>query len=323
MDPASVMPFGDHLEELRKRLVLGLVGVLPIMVVCFVFGGPLLSFILVPLIEALGSAGEPTQLLATSPFETFAAYMKVAIVVGLLVGTPWIVLQAWLFVAPGLYERERRFVYFLIPLSAVLTAAGMTFLYKVLLPVSLYFLILFGTSIVEQHSPTADVPPGITLPSIPILEGDPRDTTLAPGDMWINEDAGELRVMLNDGRVAGMRLSGRGAIAQQYRVGEYVGLVFTLALIFAVAFQLPLVLLLLSWSGLLRPQDVTPYRRHVIFGCAVLGAVLTPQDPGSMVLLGSALYVLFEFGIVLMRFVPARVVAEGFRRSTDANEGDE
>ena len=320
--PMSTMPFGDHLEELRRRLILALLGIVPIFITCLFFGGPLLRFLVAPLTDALRAADQPVRLIATSPIETFAAYLKVSTALAIVIATPWILLQAWLFIAPGLFKRERRFVYFLIPMSVALTGLGLSFLYKVLLPISLTFLIMFGSGLVDQQPGAAALPEGLVLPTVPVLEGDPTAEALTggavpPGSVWINERLGEMRVHAGDGAVLGVRLDSGGAIAQEYRVGEYTSLLFTLGLVMAVAFQLPMVMMLLSWVGLLRPGDVTPYRRYVAFGCAAAGAILTPQDPWSMVLLGVALYVLFEAGIVLMRFVPARAVA-----GTDGREGD-
>lgn len=316
---SMMMSFGDHLEELRGRLILCLLGVGILFVIGLLLGGRLLEFITIPLTEALLDAGQPANLLATSPIETFAAYVKVALVMAALAGVPWVFYQVWLFISPGLYQEERRFVYFLIPLSAVLTAIGFAFLYYILLPISLAFLIRFGTAIVDQNVPVAPVPEGVTLPSVPVLKADPTDP--AVGQYWINESLGQMRVRVRPDETYALRLDSGGAISQIYRVGEYVSLVFWLGIVFALAFQLPLVLMLLNWVGILEPRDITPYRRHVAFGAAAAGALLTPQDPMSMILLGGVLYLLFEFGLLLMRFVPARRVAAGGR--TDADEGDE
>jgi sec-independent protein translocase protein TatC len=325
-----VMSFGDHLEDLRKRLVWALVGIVPLFVAGLVLGGPLLGIIVEPLTTALADAGQPTRLLATSPLETFVAYIKVALALTLTVGAPWIILQLWLFVSPGLYASERRFVFFLVPLSGVLSALGVLFLYYILLPISLFFLIMFGTRLVQTDTPGIDEPPpAVGTVALPQMPGDPSPRAIEgglveTGDVWVNTRLNELRVLLEDGTIAGTPLSmGSAAIAQSYRVGEYVNLVFVLGLVFVIAFQLPMVLMLLSWVGIFEARDLTPYRRQIMFGCGVAGAVLTPQDPFSMLLLGVALYGLFEFGLVLMRFVPARVVAEGFGRGkTDADEGD-
>ncbi|MEO1130176.1 MAG: twin-arginine translocase subunit TatC [Planctomycetota bacterium] len=314
MDAPKIMPFGDHLEELRRRLIWSLAGLIPIFVGCLIFGGDIIAFLLQPLLSALSDAGEPTRLLATSPIETFAAFLKVSTIGALLVGTPWLILQLWLFIAPGLYATERRFVYFLIPFSAVLTFLGMAFLYALLLPVSLTFLIGFGSQLVETNPGQTPLPQGVTLPQAVILETDPtrKDLEALPiGSMWVNEKLGELRIKVEAGEVAGLRLAGDGQISQAYRVGEYISLVFMLALGIGIAFQLPLVLMLLSWVGILEAREITPYRRHVAFGCVIAGAILTPQDPWSLMLLAGALYMLFELGIVLMRFVPARAIASG------------
>ncbi|MCA9307848.1 MAG: twin-arginine translocase subunit TatC, partial [Phycisphaerales bacterium] len=155
------MSFGDHLEDLRRRVIMAGLGFIPIFVLALLFGRPILAFLTIPLTEALRDAGQPAGLLATSPLETFGAYMRVSVIVGVMVAFPWMLYQLWLFVAPGLYTHERRFVYFLVPLSTALTAAAAVFLYKFLLPVSLYFLIAFGSTIVqEDHGtlPPDDVP---------------------------------------------------------------------------------------------------------------------------------------------------------------------
>ena len=81
----------------------------------------------------------------------------------------------------------------------------------------------------------------------------------------------------------------------------------TLALAIAVAFQMPLVILLLGWIGIVDPTTLRRQRRYALLVCArLLGAVLTPADVVSMVLLFVPLYLLYEFGIVLLRFAPGR-----------------
>lgn len=331
------MSFGDHLDELRRRLVYALVGPIPILVVCLIFGDPLLEFMLAPLEGQLRAAGLPARLLATGPAETFAAWMKVALVVTFMVAGPWIFYQAWLFVKPGLYAHERRFAYFLLPSSAGLTAIGAVFLYYVLLPVSLRFLILFGSSLAQAPPVIVPLPPGVVLPQAIVLRGDPPDPN--PGAYWLNTERNELRFAAPDPgepakvRTMGVPLTNGGMIAQEYRVSEYIDLVFMLALIFALTFQTPLILMLLGWTGLVEPRMLTKHRKGVIFGCTVAAAIITPTvDPFTMILLGAPLYLLFELGILLMRWVPARRVAEGLRphrrlisgtaRPTDGNEGE-
>ncbi len=309
-----VMSLGEHLEDLRKRLLWALLGLIPLFVLGLVFGGPLLQLILTPLQDALHRTDQPMTLLATSPFETVGAYLKVAIVFAMLLSTPWIILQAWLFVSPGLHHHERRFVYFLIPMSGVLTALGLVFLYEIMLPATLTFLISWGTGLVNEHPGAAHLDPAITFPGVPVLEADPPAAAIGTdalpiGSMWVNTKLSELRIAVAPTEVKGLRLTGGGAIAQQYRIGEYTDIFFMLGVILAIAFQLPLVLMILSWVGIVEPKDFAPYRKQIIFGCAIGAALLPSQDPFTMCILWAVFYGLFEFGIVLMKFVPARVVA--------------
>ncbi len=314
------MSFGDHLEELRRRLIFALLGPIPIFIVALFFGGPLLEFILAPAENALRDSGLPSKMLATSPAEPFIAYLKVAFVVALLFSAPWILYQAWLFIAPGLYKNEKRFAHILFPLSALLTAGALSFLYVVLLPVMLRFLIIFGVTLATQPAQEAPLPGPVDLPSLPVLAADPAEPET--GQMWINESTYELRIALAPQQtgaaafVMAIPMTAAGAtITQHYRVSEYVSLCFNLGVVFTIAFQLPVVMLLGGWIGILDPRELKPYRRHVLFGCAVAGAVATPADPLSMILLMIPLYLLFEFGLILMRLAPGDQV-------TDAEEGD-
>lgn len=311
------MPFGDHLEELRRRLFHALIGVGLLFIVSLYFGGLLLEVLSAPLMSELKASGQSATMLATSPLESFGAYIKVATVAALVVGMPWLLFQMWLFVAPGLYPREQRFAYFLLPLSGVLTMVGLAALYWVILPISLYFLISFGSGLIPDHRAAIPTPDGVVYPSTPVLEADPSDAPV--GAMWINRSLGQLRFQVEAGRVMGVALSSGGMIAQQYRVREYVDLVFMLGLAFAVAFQVPLVLLLLSWTGIVEAEQLTSRRKQVVFGCVVIAALLPTQDPWSLVLLSAMLIGLFEFGILLIRFVPARRVAAA---AIERSDGD-
>ncbi|MEC9373582.1 MAG: twin-arginine translocase subunit TatC, partial [Planctomycetota bacterium] len=189
-----IMSFGDHLEDLRRRLFFALLGPVPIAVVCFFFGDELLQLLIDPLEAALREAGQPSRLLATSPLEPFAAYLKVSVLVAVLVSAPWILYQLWLFVSPGLHRHERRFAYFLFPMSTVLTAVGIVFLYKVLLPVSLSFLINFGAGLATQDTRPLPLPEGVTLPAMPVLDADPADPE--PGAHWFNRRLHEFRIAI-------------------------------------------------------------------------------------------------------------------------------
>ncbi|MFN0133572.1 MAG: twin-arginine translocase subunit TatC [Phycisphaerales bacterium] len=313
-DPRT-MSFGAHLEELRRRLIYALLSILPIFLVTIVFGDDLLRFLIHPAQAQLRAAGLPSSFQATGPLETLGAWLKVSAVLTIAAGVPAILLQLWLFVAPGLYPHEQRFGRMLAPMSLVLSAVGLVFLYTVMLPAMLAFLIQFGAALGHPDPGKAELPPGLVLPTVPVLSGDPPSPP--PGSMWFNSVLQELRIAVPDmgghrGGVRGVPMTTSSAIAQQYRVSEYVNLVFTMALAFAVGFQTPVVMLLLGWTGIVNKSFLASRRRYAALICVVVAAVLTPSpDPFSMMLLAVPLYGLFELGLVLMKFLPAGRVAAG------------
>ncbi len=98
----------------------------------------------------------------------------------------------------------------------------------------------------------------------------------------------------------------RGAgISQQYKISEYIRTLLNMGLAFGIGFQTPVVVLLLGWAGIVTRQTLAKYRRHAVGACALAGALLTPADPLSMVLLAIPLYLLFELGMLLLRVWPA------------------
>ncbi len=305
------MSFGDHLEDLRKRVVLALIGIVPVFVLSLVLARWVLGILILPVRSALLAADQSPELLATNFLETFGIYVHVAVVLTVLVGSPWMLYQLWKFVSPGLYSQERRFVYVLLPLSSVLTLTGVTFLYAVILPVVLTFFIEFGTGVGKVEHPSGPRPAGVVLPVIPTLDVDPDDAE--PGEMWINRELRQLRVAVAKPtgkiEILGSQLTAGTGIEQQYRISEYTKTFLNMALGFAIGFQTPVVVLLLGWAGLLERAWLVKYRRYIIMGCVLAAALLTPADPMSMLLLAIPLYGLFELGGLLLVLLPAHRVA--------------
>lgn len=313
------MSFGDHLEDLRKRVFFSIIGIVPIFIVAFGFGRPLLQILIEPARFQLTKAGQGSQLLATGPFETFGAVIQIALIITILLGSPWLLYQLWLFVSPGLYKHERRIVHLLIPFSGLLTILSVLFLYYVILPVILAFFIGFGAKVSGELSVlTAPVPQGIVFPMIPILEADPIDPT--PGMVWINESLLQQRICIgleDDGKpiISIVNLTSNIGIAQQYRISEYIKTVLNMGLAFGIAFQTPVVVVMLGWVGLLNPQIMTKYRRHAIGVSAIVGAVMTPADPLSMLLLAGPLYFLYELGLFILKIFPVERVLRNTQMS--------
>lgn len=320
----GVMPLGDHLEDLRRRIILALAGIFPLFLVGMYFSRSLLEILVRPLMRELGSADPGASMQVTSVFEGFNTWIKSALIITLAVGAPWIVYQAWKFVAPGLYLRERRFVHLLAPLSALLTALGMLFFYFVVLHIALNFFVHFNqTLIARPPTNAAPLPEGVLLPSLPVLMSDPESPTA--GQMWINGTTKQLRVMIGsstpgqaDGaaKVWSMPLQGGSFVSQHYKVSEYLTMILTFGMAFAIAFQTPVVVLLLGWAGIVKEAWLRKYRKQAFLGCTLVGFFAAPPDALSMLAMMFTLYLLYEVGLLLLRIFPAERVASGssFRR---------
>jgi Sec-independent protein secretion pathway component TatC len=316
LDEMFIMSFGDHLEDLRKRVLLSIAGVLPIFILAFTYGRPLLRLLIEPAQKQLTKAGQGAQLLATGPFETFGAVIQIAAIVTVLLGAPWILFQLWKFVSPGLYKHERRIVHLLMPFSGLLTLCSVLFLYYIILPVILAFFIGFGAQVSgEPQVATAPVPEGIVLPMIPVLQADPAEPQT--GMMWINESLMQQRVCIGvkptgEPIIRVITLTSNIGIAQQYRISEYIKTILNMGLAFGIAFQTPVVVVMLGWVGLINPSMMRRFRKHAIIVSAIVGAVLTPADPLSMLLLAGPLYFLYELGLLILRVLPIdRVIGKG------------
>ena len=320
----SMMSFGDHLEELRRRLILALIVPLPLMIVLFPFADEIRGILTHPVFGALRSAGLPAQLQAMNPAETLATDLKLSIIFSLVLSGPWILWQGWKFIEPGLYNQERRFVHLLVPGSALLTIAGLALLYFGMLPLMLRVLIAFGVPADQTVYPiqsgqedteTSELTPDDRSVEIPIVTEMPE--TLTPGMVWLSPGEDALHVAVPTGedsgtlRVLNVPLIPEGMVLQQYRLREYINFILILMVGIAIAFQMPLVILLLGWVGIIGTKVLEQNRRYALLGCGVVSAVITPADIVSMVLMLIPLYGLYELGIILLKLAPADRVAQG------------
>jgi sec-independent protein translocase protein TatC len=138
------MGFLDHLEELRRRIVYSIVAVVVGFFGCWFSAPRLVAIMQKPIIQVLHANGQPGMLVYQHPVDPFNLYLKVAGVAGLFVTSPFVLYQLWLFIAPGLYRNEKRYVMPFMASSVALFLAGGYFGYAVVLPKALEFLIDFG-----------------------------------------------------------------------------------------------------------------------------------------------------------------------------------
>lgn len=181
------------------------------------------------------------SLVALTAEEAFMVYLKVALVSGLMLSSPWVFYQLWLFVAAGLYPHERKYVYIYLPMSLVLFFGGAIFCFFAVIPFVLNFLFDFN--------------------------------------IWLD-------------------------ITIQPRLTEYVSFIVILPVMFGISFQLPLVMLFLERINVFDVKVFREKRRLAILAIAFLSMILTPSDPVSMMLMMIPLCLLYELGIILCTWQP-------------------
>ena len=138
------MPFLAHLEELRRRVICSILGVMVGFLLCWSFADRLFGLMQQPIIQVLRHHGIGGGLVYLNPTEPFNLYLMVALVLGLFAASPFVFYQFWLFIAPGLNRTEKRYVLpFLISTVGLFLAGGL-FGYKMVYPASLDFLIGYG-----------------------------------------------------------------------------------------------------------------------------------------------------------------------------------
>ncbi len=311
LDPSDcTMSLGDHLEELRARLILALAGLTLGAIVALIVGTHIINFIKRPYdsamkvhnakLEAKATVDEPNEvafveLLFTTmaaalqtdpnapsldpnhvaffrdvsadavrtwtgdveaaqggrilpwdrlqvlkPAEAFIAYMKVSFIAGLILTCPWVFYQLWMFVAAGLYEKERHYVRCAVPFSAVLFVGGALFFLFVVAPLSLKFFLIFGDIL---------------------------------------------------------------GVASNWTLQGYISFVTLLMLVFGIAFQTPIAIFILVRTGLVSVEALRNARKYVLLAVFIIAAVTTPPDVISQVTLAVPLYGLFELGMFLASLV--------------------
>ena len=140
------LPFTSHLEELRKRLITAFIAVGVGFVVSFGFKERLFGILVQPLIEVMK---EGENLIYTGLPEAFFTYLKVSLLSGLIVASPILLYQFWMFVAPGLYRKERRMMVPIVVLSSFFFIGGALFGYFVVFPWGFKFFLGFATETIR------------------------------------------------------------------------------------------------------------------------------------------------------------------------------
>ena len=277
------MTVGEHIEELRRRVIRSLLYLAVALALCFTFNAYVVGYILKQPYEVLmerlqevrdrapeetpetgaGAGGgamsdpvpPPPERLPTiqvlGPTEAFITWLKVGLMTALLLASPLMARELWGFVAAGLYPHEKKYVRIFAPVSYLLFLAGVAFLYFVVLPSALKFLFSFGTD--------------------PIIPGVP---------------------------------AGSQVVVPMPQYAKYVSFYISMSLIMGVVFQLPLVVIFFITTGIVQAATFSKYRRHFIVGAVVVLAVISPTgDAPTLVLISLPVVLLYEGGLLFGRFL--------------------
>jgi len=272
------MSLGEHIDELRSRLLKSLYGLLIAFALCLCFSGDIAAFLAQPLIMALQQSNLEAKVHVASLQEPFMMYIKVAIYSAAFLASPWVFWQIWAFVSAGLYRRERKYVQTFVPFSVLLFVSGGLFFILVVAPITCNFFIRFA-----DKFPLPDLTRSVFIQ----LPGS-TDTATETAELDQTESPSTEDTL----------------IKPVIMLHSYVSLIITLALAFGLAFQMPLVVFLLGRLSLVKLDTLCSARKYVLFGIVVVAALMTPPDIISQIALGIPMYALYELGIILLRLWP-------------------
>jgi sec-independent protein translocase protein TatC len=313
------MSFGDHLEELRMRIIRALIGLAVATCICFYIGDHIIEFLATPYVIAMEQLGCDPRMVQLSPLEPFVEYFAISLKFGIALAGPWVIYQLWKFVAVGLYPAEQKMVRFFAPSSIGLFVTGAAFMVFIVLSGLMKFLIgiaswfplpgpanPFYSWLQEptQHVATATTQPESSALILPTMPDDPAKPH--EGQVWINTSSRQLSAHF-DGQthVVALQSAARPKFVQPLlSISEYLDFVVNLSIAFGLGFQIPVVVVFLIAIKILSASQIAKARKHVILCVFIAAAVITPSpDVGTMLLLAVPMVVLFELGLVIGRFI--------------------
>ena len=224
-----------HLIELRQRLLKMVLGFVFVLICLLPFANNIYHWLATPLLVNLPSSA---HMIATEITTPFFVPMKAAMLLAVIISSPFMLYQTWSFIAPGLYQHEKRFVLPLIVASFILFLLGMLFAYQIVLPLVFAFF-------------THTAPEGV--------------------------------VVMTD-------------------ISHYLDFVISMLIAFGLAFEVPVLVVILVRAGIVKVQTLIEVRSYVIVGAFVIGAIFTPPDVLSQFLLAVPLCLLYELGVLFSKY---------------------
>lgn len=323
----SRMSFGDHLEELRRRLILALLGSAAFIALAMYYSKEIGFFLAQPYILALRANGYPATFQFLKPAEPLIMYLTLGFQVGLIIASPWIIYQIWQFVAAGLYRKERVIVYKYIGPSALLFLCGVAFFYFIVLPLSMNFFVkytantaigsadatrlekLLGVADLPADTQPTTIPTGdkVKLTPIPIVSSDPPMPPPGTGYFYFNQSEGKIKFKTNAWTWSFMVTPDGSLFMNVPRLDDYLDFIAISALVFGLAFEMPMVILVLAQIGIVRVQTFRNIRKYAYLVIAIVSAVAAPStDIFTMLCLMFPLMGLYEAGVIAAAIVVGR-----------------
>ncbi|MAV76207.1 MAG: twin-arginine translocase subunit TatC [Cellvibrionales bacterium] len=232
-------PLVQHLLELRTRLLKSIAAIAVGFLCLVFFSNDLYSFFSAP-IQALLPDG--STMIATDVASPFFAPFKLTAFLALFLAMPYVLFQVWSFIAPGLYEKEKKLAMPLFISSVLLFYLGIAFCYYIVFP------LVFGFF-----------------------------TSVAPMGISVTPD-----------------------------INSYLNFILKLFFAFGLAFEIPVATVILVRTGITSHSALAKKRPYIIVCCFIFGMLLTPPDVISQSLLAIPTWLLFEFGLILSRFVSVK-----------------
>ena len=145
--------FISHLTELRKRLIYSFIFLLIFFVICYFFAEHLYGFLVEPYAKAVKDDGTSRRLIFTALQETFLTYLKVSFFTAFFITCPFILMQVWKFIAPGLYKHEKIAILPYLVLTPILFFLGGILVYYLIMPLAIKFFLSFESTGISTNLP--------------------------------------------------------------------------------------------------------------------------------------------------------------------------
>jgi sec-independent protein translocase protein TatC len=228
--------FISHLIELRARLMRAIIAVVVVLLCLFPWAKDIYAALAAPLMRALPKGA---TMIATDVTGTFLVPLKVTLMAAFLLALPYVLWQVWAFVAPGLYQHEKRLALPVIVSSFLFFLVGMSFAYFLVFPIAFGFFASYA-------------PAGVT--------------------------------MMTD-------------------IDKYLSFVLVMFIAFGITFEVPVIVIVLVRMRIVTLAKLRSIRPYVIVGAFVVGAIFTPPDVVSQLLLAVPMWLLYELGMLMARFI--------------------